>query len=53
MTKKDPADEDDGRPKPLYPEPGVEEWELERALTHDGATYLVSLRHTFATTGAL
>ena len=41
MTKKDPADEDDGRPKPLYPEPGVEEWELERALTHDGATYLV------------
>ena len=42
MTKKDlAADDDDGHPKPLYPEPGVEEWELERALTHDGATYLV------------
>ena len=25
----------------MYPEPAVEEWELERALTHDGTTYLV------------
>jgi Ca2+-binding EF-hand superfamily protein len=40
-TSKKNADEDDSHPKPLYPEPAVEEWELERALTHDGTTYLV------------
>ena len=42
VTRKDlAADDDDGHPKPLYPEPGVEEWELERVDFHDGATYLV------------